>query len=113
MAKSGFQKGHEKQGGRQKGTPNKSTAEVKAYCQEFGEDIITMLVNLAYYSIDPRVRIMAGKEILDRGYGRPPQGVELTGVDGGPIVTSDMSKKETVRLAAYFMQQDADNDKAA
>ena len=112
MAKSGFQKGHEKQGGRQKGTPNKSTAEVKAYCQEFGEDIISMLLNLAHYSIDPRVRIMAGKEILDRGYGRPPQGVELSGPEGGPIETVDLSDKELARLAAYLTLE-AVNDKVA
>ncbi len=112
MAKSGFQKGHEKHGGRQKGTPNKSTAEVKAYCQEFGEDIISMLLNLAHYSIDPRVRIMAGKEILDRGYGRPPQGVELSGPDGGPIVhkAEDMSDKEAARISLFYMLE-ADDDK--
>ena len=100
--------------GRPAGSVNKSTAEVKSYCQEFGEDIITMLVNLAHYSIDPRVRIMAGKEILDRGYGRPPQGVELSGPDGGPIVhkAEDMSDKEAARISLFYMLE-ADNDKAA
>lgn len=112
MAKGGFQKGHEKQGGRQKGTPNKSTAQVKAYCQEFGEDIISMLVHLAYYSIDPRVRIMAGKEILDRGYGRAPQGVEISGPDGGPIESVVLNRKELARVTAYLTLE-AVNDKVA
>ena len=110
MAKA---KGSPKTGGRLKGTPNKSTAEIKGYAQEFGEDAISVISLIMYHSIDPRLRVTAAKEILDRGYGRPAQGVELTGPDGGPIITSDMTSKEAVRLAAYFMQRDADNDKAA
>jgi len=108
MARGGKREG----AGRPVGSVNKATAEVKAYCQEFGEDIISMLVQLAYYSIDPRVRIMAGKEILDRGYGRPPQGVELSGPDGGPIVhkAEDMSDKEAARISLFYMLE-ADDDK--
>lgn len=34
-------------------------------------------------SADERVRIMAAKELLDRGWGRPAQA--LTGPDGGPL----------------------------
>ncbi len=100
--------------GRPKGSINKTTAELKAYAQEFGEDAISMLSMLMYYSIDPRVRIMAGKEILDRGYGRPPQGVELSGPDGGPIetVAASMSDKEAARISLFYMLE-ADNDKAA
>ena len=33
-----------------------------------------------------------------------------TGMDDGPIITVDMSGKEACRLAAYFMQKDADRD---
>ena len=108
MARGGKREG----AGRPVGSVNKATAEVKAYCQEFGEDIISMLVQLAYYSIDPRVRIMAGKEILDRGYGRPPQGVELSGPEGGPIETISLSDKELARLTAYLTLE-AVNDKVA
>ncbi len=98
--------------GRPAGSVNKTTAELKEYCQEFSEDIISMLAQLAYYSIDPRVRIMAGKEILDRGHGRAPQGVEVSGPDGKPIESIDMTNKELARLAA-FLTVEADNDKAA
>ncbi len=33
---------------------------------------------------------------------------EYTGADGGPILTADLTGKEACRLAAYFMQRDAD-----
>lgn len=34
---------------------------------------------------DPDTALAAAKEILDRGFGRPAQAVELTGEGGGPI----------------------------
>ena len=36
--RTAFQKGHRKEGGRQKGTPNKTTAEVKAACSMIVDD---------------------------------------------------------------------------
>ena len=103
-------KGQPKSGGRKKGTPNKSTVEVRAYAQEFGEDAITTLAQLMYHADDDRVRISAAKEILDRGYGKAPQAMGFTGRDGGPIQTEDMSDKETVRIASFFLKRDADQE---
>ncbi len=75
-----------------------------------------MLVNLAYYSIDPRVRIMAADRLLDRGYGKAPQAMELSGPDGGPIA-HEMTDKEACRMAAFFMKESEQpppaNDKVA
>lgn len=34
---------------------------------------------------DPNTALAAAKEILDRGFGRPAQAVEITGEDGGPV----------------------------
>jgi hypothetical protein len=34
-------------------------------------------------------RVAAAEALLDRGYGRPPQAVEIAGKDGGPVVTSN------------------------
>ena len=109
MAKA---KGSPKTGGRLKGTPNKSTAEIKAYAQEFGKDAISVISLIMYHSIDPRLRVTAAKEILDRGYGRPAQGVELSGPEGGPIETVSLSDKELARLTAYLTLE-AVNDKVA
>lgn len=34
---------------------------------------------------DPNTALAAAKEILDRGFGRAAQAVEITGEDGGPV----------------------------
>lgn len=34
---------------------------------------------------NPDTALAAAKEILDRGFGRPAQAVEITGEDGGPV----------------------------
>jgi hypothetical protein len=67
-------------GGRRKGTPNKSTAEIRAFAQQYGPEAIGKLVNLMRQSDDYRVQLVAAKELLDRGYGRPTEMVES--VDG-------------------------------
>ena len=110
---AGRKKGTQKTGGRRKGTPNRSTVEVRAYAQEFGEDAITMLAQLMYHTDDDRLRVSAAKEILDRGYGKAPQAMAFTGGDSDPIQTEDLSKKETVRLAAYFLKRGADQNDSA
>lgn len=59
----------ERRGGRQKGTPNKTTADIRALAQQHGPKAIEALVE-AMTKGEMKVRVMAAKEILDRGYGR-------------------------------------------
>lgn len=91
----------EKTGGRQKGTPNKATAEIKALAQQFGPAAILRLAEMAGFAPDPAdptghtklkgaesesAQIAATKELLDRGYGKAVQ--PQSGPDGeGPMVT--------------------------
>ena len=74
-----------KTGGRVKGTPNKATADIKALAQQFGPEAIKELATLMTTSESHQARIAAAKELLDRGYGKAMQGVELTGKDGQPV----------------------------
>lgn len=53
----GFEKGHEKQGGRKKGTPNKSTMELRAVLKEIIDSELEMLPN--------RLEQLSDKERLD------------------------------------------------
>ena len=39
----------------------------------------------------PETALVAAKEILDRGFGRPAQSVELTGSEGGPVAISHIT----------------------
>lgn len=76
--------GRPRTGGRKKGTPNKATAEVKALAQCWGEQAISTLATLMEKGDTDQVRISAARELLDRGYGRPRQSMELDAAIRGP-----------------------------
>jgi hypothetical protein len=82
-----------KTGGRVKGTPNKITADVRALAQEYGEDAIRELATILTTSENHSARIAAAKEILDRGYGKATQSVEMAGPDGGPMQFSQIVRR--------------------
>ena len=69
-----------KYGGRQKGTPNKANAELKAAAQEYGAACIAKLAELAGLvnngqgkASSEQAQVSAITGILDRGYGKPSQ----------------------------------------
>lgn len=95
-----------KTGGRLKGTPNKSTAAIKAYAQQHDQEVIDFLIavvrgqsrNVATdgqvvvqpdLEMDYRARVGAAKELLDRAHGRPAQ--EITGPDGQALVPASVT----------------------
>jgi hypothetical protein len=65
-----------KTGGRVAGTPNKSTAEIKALAQEHGAAAIARLAHLSVNAESEQAQVAAIKELLDRGYGKPVATVE-------------------------------------
>lgn len=78
----------ERRGGRQKGTLNRATADIKALAQQYTGEAIKTLAEIMRTSENDTARIAASKELIDRGHGKSVQGVELTGKDGGPVVVS-------------------------
>lgn len=56
----------------------------RQYTAEAFEEIVDLMKNCR----DPKVRMVAAKEILDRGWGKPVQGVEVSGADGAGIVVN-------------------------
>lgn len=96
--------GH-KTGGRQKGTLNKSTADIKALASVHGPAIVARLARLSGILIDEKgelitgaeseaIQAMAMKELLDRGFGKATQ--IIAGDDDQPPV-SVMMKVRFVR----------------
>jgi hypothetical protein len=85
-----------KTGGRVKGTPNKATAELRKYAQQYDRPMIDVLTNIALgvkvgdkgknvpHEYDDRARVVAARTVLEFGHGKPPQAI--TGPDGEPIV---------------------------
>ena len=71
-----------KTGGRQKGSVNKSTAEIKLLAQKYSARVIEELAKLAGVSDadggkaeSEQARIAAMKELMDRGHGKPTQAI--------------------------------------
>ena len=98
----------ERRGGRQKGTLNKSTAEIKTLAQKYGPQIIANLWRMHNSSEIEDIRFRAGKELLDRGYGKSIAQTNLAGHDGGPIdfstATDEQVDAAIARLAAIAGQ---------
>ncbi len=69
------QKGCQKTGGRQKGTPNKATADIKATLRMHGDEFVEALIELTK-SEDERVRLGALQTAFDRGFGKAVQHIE-------------------------------------
>lgn len=63
----------ERRGGRQKGTPNKSTAQIKALAGKYGKEAIEGILELARNAENESTRLAAWNDLLDRGYGKPTQ----------------------------------------
>ncbi len=74
-----------KTGGRQKGTPNKATADLKKLAGKHGPAAIKAIRVLAETAENETTRLTAWRELLDRGYGRPAQYNEIAGRDGAPL----------------------------
>lgn len=84
--------------GRKPGAPNKITADIKAIAQTYGEESIIGLIELSRDPETPAAaRVAAYREVLDRGYGKAKQGIEMTGEDGGPVET--ITRIELVSLS--------------
>jgi hypothetical protein len=74
----------ERRGGRQAGTPNRATAEIKGLARMHGADAIKLLAHVMVNGTSEAVQIAAARELLDRGFGRPTQA--LAGdPDGAPV----------------------------
>src|SRR5688572_27672470 len=68
----------ERRGGRQKGTPNKATAEVRELAGEHGPAALMELARLSTEATTDTARIQACNAILDRAYGRALPGRIVT-----------------------------------
>ena len=76
MAGGGSRPG-ERRGGRQKGTPNKVTAELRYAAREYTEEALkTLAAVMRDRKASAAARVAAAIALLDRGHGRPRQHVE-------------------------------------
>jgi hypothetical protein len=75
--------------GRPKGSPNKATVDVKEAAQSFTEDALKILAEIMKGEAHPAAaRVSAANALLDRAHGKPKQSTEISGAEGGAIVTA-------------------------
>jgi hypothetical protein len=79
IKKTGQRGGRRPGSGRKKGTPNKATFELKQAAAEHGEEVLSALVSIIRnQETPPHVIVVACRELLDRGYGKPTQSIDET-----------------------------------
>lgn len=83
-----------KTGGRAKGTPNKSTAEIKTLARQYAPAALEELARLAREAESEQARVSAANSILDRAYGKPAQA----------IVGGDEDERE-IQLAVRWLSE--------
>src|SRR5262245_29434827 len=88
----------ERRGGRQKGTPNRATAEVKVLAQKYAPAAIEELGRLSTEAQSETARVAAANSLLDRAYGRPMQPVAATVRDARKV--DELSDAELMAIAA-------------
>jgi hypothetical protein len=91
----------ERRGGRQKGTPNKATAEVRGLALQHGPEAIKELARLSKEAASETARISAIGILIDRAYGKALPGRTLR------IDLPDTSTVEGVTKAVAAIMQAA------
>ena len=74
----------QKTGGRTKGVPNKATKDIKEIARAHGPEVIEGFWRLFKEADSDQAKIAAGKEILDRAYGKST--LPLSGDDDAPAI---------------------------
>ncbi len=75
----------------------KAKEEIRSLARKHTATAINCLVGIMRQpKCAPAARVAAASALLDRGWGKPQQGLELTGKDGGPIQTEEMNAREVI-----------------
>ena len=84
--------------GRKPGVVSQAKRDLADKAKEYADFALSVLVDVARNGEVEAARVSASNAILDRGYGRPFQSVQLTGKDEGPVQVIDWSKMSTAAL---------------
>ncbi len=99
----GRPRGQPKTGGRKAGTLNKVSADVRELAGQHGPAVIAELARLATEADSEQVRVSAGRELLDRGFGKPAQSREP--IDDHRIDDEQVSDLEIARRIAFLFDK--------
>ena len=86
----------ERRGGRQQGTPNKATAEIKDLARSYTTQALETLAQVMLAGESEAARVSAANALLDRGYGKPS-----TVIGGDPTAPLRLIVETGVARAAH------------
>jgi hypothetical protein len=71
--------------GRRKGKLSQAKRHLSEIAKDHAEAAMQVLFDIATGGESEAARVSAANAILDRGYGKPHQAVQMTGPEGGPL----------------------------
>lgn len=72
--------------GRKPGRVSKAKRELADMAKDHAESALDVLAEIMQDNQQPAAaRVSAANALLDRGYGKPAQAVQVTGAEGGPV----------------------------
>ena len=96
--------------GRPRGSVTKSKLELRDLAREYTEVALRTLVEVCRRGDSDSSRVSAANALLDRGYGKPLQGINIEN-DGAPIpVTVDWANVPTAAMQALLAARIAEED---
>ena len=97
--------------GRPKGALNRSTLEVREAARAYTAEALAKLATIMRHGTSEAAQILAAKELLDRGYGRPAQASnepEATLIEARPmsldVARLSPTSRTALKLALLEMQ---------
>lgn len=82
--------------------------------KDHADAALTTLADIAKFGESESARVSAATAILDRAYGRPPQSIEHSGPNGGPIATViDAAGLSTSAMEELLAARRIDSDSEA
>lgn len=88
--------------GRPKGRPNRATQKqkgtIEALARSYAPVAMKALAKIAQKGESESARVAASNSLLDRGYGRPRQSHQISGPNGGPISSLDLTNVSDEQL---------------
>ena len=72
--------------GRKKGKVSAAKRELSDMAKGYADQALETLRQIATTGESESARVSAAVAILDRAYGKPPQAIQHSGEDGGPLV---------------------------
>lgn len=81
----------------------KAPIEIRSFARQHTEAALNTLVDImSNENSKDAARVAAAQAILDRGWGKPSQSMEVSGPEGGPIQHENLSDEAAARAMAHI-----------